>query len=159
MLPCHHDIQPAGFWRRLLAFLLDSLMIGFVTMLLALTLFGHQYSMQMQEITLQSTQWSLHLLEQGLPVVWTIGFWLLWMATPGKMLMDIEIVDAKTGTKAGFGQLVLRYLGYIVSGLPLGLGFLWIVIDKRKQGWHDKLSSTRVIMQDASLLPLESYHD
>jgi uncharacterized RDD family membrane protein YckC len=82
----------------------------------------------------------------------------MWQATPGKMLMDVEIVSAKTLQRPGPGQLVIRYLGYIVSSLPLGLGFLWILFDKRKQGWHDKLAGTRVIMQDAALTPIEAYH-
>lgn len=61
------------------------------------------------------------------------------------MIFSAKIVDAKTGGKPSKGQLVGRYFAYILSGLPLGLGFFWIAWDKRKQGWHDKLSGTVVI--------------
>ena len=44
-------------------------------------------------------------------------------------------------------QLLLRYLGYYVSLLPVGLGFFWIGLDRRKQGWHDKLAGTLVVNQ------------
>jgi len=150
----HHQIQTAGFWRRLLAFALDSLMIGFITSLIALALFDMDYIIRLQQLT-----WGIIALEQGFPALWTLGFWFLWMATPGKLLMDIKIVDAKTIGRAGPVQLILRYFGYILSALPLGLGFLWIMIDKNNQGWHDKLSSTLVIMQDESLTPVELYYE
>ena len=84
-------------------------------------------------------------------------FWIAWMATPGKLLLDCRIVDANTKQKARPGQLVIRYLSYLVSAIPLGLGFIWILFDKHNQGWHDKLSKTLVIMQDESLQTLEAY--
>ena len=43
------------------------------------------------------------------------------------------------------GQAILRYIGYIVSALALSIGFIWIAIDKRRQGWHDKIARTYVI--------------
>ena len=155
----HHQIQTAGFWRRSLAFVLDTLMIGFITTIITIGIFGPEYIAQLQHAeSMQPRDWIIVILEQGIPALWTIGFWIMWMATPGKMLMDIKIVDAKTTGRAGIGQLVLRYLGYLLSALPLGLGFLWIIIDKKNQGWHDKLASTLVIMQDESLHTLDAYH-
>jgi uncharacterized RDD family membrane protein YckC len=41
--------------------------------------------------------------------------------------------------------LILRFLGYFVSAFPLYLGFLWAALDRRKQGWHDKIARTIVI--------------
>ena len=55
------------------------------------------------------------------------------------------IVDAKTFGRPSNRQLIGRYLGYYVSILPLGFGFLWIAFDKRKQAWHDKLAGTVVV--------------
>jgi uncharacterized RDD family membrane protein YckC len=66
-------------------------------------------------------------------------------ATPGKMAVGCEIVNAKTGEKLGIGRSIVRYLGYFVSTLPLGLGFLWVVFNKRKRGWHDLIAGTVVI--------------
>ena len=42
-------------------------------------------------------------------------------------------------------QLVIRYLGYYVSTIPLGLGLIWVAFDARKQGWHDKMAGTVVV--------------
>jgi len=47
--------------------------------------------------------------------------------------------------------LLLRYLGYYLSMLPLFLGFIWVGIDRRKQGFHDKIAGTVVIRQDSTL--------
>jgi len=79
------------------------------------------------------------------PAVAIILFWVARSATPGKMLIRARIVDARTGGKPTTGQLIGRYLGYYVSTLPLFLGFIWIALDKRKQGWHDKLARTVVV--------------
>ena len=80
-----------------------------------------------------------------LPFVGVILFWIYKSATPGKMVIKAHIVDAKTGCKPSVKQLVIRYLGYFVSTIPLGLGLMWVGWDKRKQGWHDKLANTVVI--------------
>ena len=57
----------------------------------------------------------------------------------------MQIVDAKTHQKPGVMQSVVRYFAYIVSFMPLYLGFIWIYFDKRKQGFHDKIAGTVVI--------------
>lgn len=154
----HHQVIHVGFWRRLVAFLLDVVLISILTSAIAVTLFGFDYITRLQLVeNVAQYDWRLFALEQGIPAIWAIGFWLYWMATPGKMLLDIQVVDSNTLSKPKLSQLVLRYLGYIISSIPLGLGFLWILFDKRKQGWHDKLSNTQVIMQDDSLRPLETH--
>ena len=72
-------------------------------------------------------------------------FWMYRQATPGKMVIRARIVDARNGGQPDTRQLVIRYLGYYVSTLPLLLGFVWVAFDPRKQGWHDKLAHTVVV--------------
>lgn len=55
------------------------------------------------------------------------------------------IVAAGTGEKPTTAQFIGRYLAYYISILPLFLGLIWVGIDKRKQGWHDKLAGTVVL--------------
>jgi hypothetical protein len=52
------------------------------------------------------------------------------------------------GSKLNLTAAILRYIGYIISGLLLSLGFLWIVFDAKRQGWHDKIARTIVISSD-----------
>jgi uncharacterized RDD family membrane protein YckC len=47
-------------------------------------------------------------------------------------------------------QYIIRYLGYYVSIFALGLGFLWVAWDDKKQGWHDKMAGTVVILNKPS---------
>ncbi len=85
------------------------------------------------------------VLNQVLPIFLVIWFWRRFSATPGKILLKMEIRDAKTLGDISIQQTVIRYIGYIVSLLPLCLGFIWIGFDKKKQSWHDKLAGTVVI--------------
>jgi uncharacterized RDD family membrane protein YckC len=85
------------------------------------------------------------LISYVLPAVAVIAFWSTKHATPGKMLIGAKIVDAKTGEYPSLKQHVIRYLGYFLSTFALGLGFIWVAFDRRKQGWHDKLAGTVVV--------------
>ena len=75
----------------------------------------------------------------------TLFFWQMYQATPGKLLLNIKIICIETGAKPNFKQLVVRYLAYFVSFITLGLGFLWVIWDKKNQGLHDKLAKTAVV--------------
>ncbi len=132
------------------------LAVSLISTLLILTLFGAETLQQVRsESALATLNWRVVLIEQALPLLWCIGFWFAWQATPGKLLLNCRIVDANSLGRPRAEQLVLRYLGYIVGALVFGLGLLWVLWDKRKQGWHDKLARTVVIMQDDSLLTLD----
>jgi uncharacterized RDD family membrane protein YckC len=72
-------------------------------------------------------------------------FWAERQATPGKLVLGLRIVDAETGDTPTMGRLTLRYVGYLISALPLGLGYLWALWDRRNQGWHDKMAGTLVV--------------
>ena len=72
-------------------------------------------------------------------------FWADRQATPGKLVLGLRIVDADTGGPPPLRSLVLRYVGYLISALPLGLGYLWALWDRRRQGWHDKMGRTLVV--------------
>lgn len=67
--------------------------------------------------------------------------------TPGKMLMRIRVVKVD-GSPLKTPDALLRYLGYVINSLPFvfGMGWAWAVIDSRRQGWHDKLARTLVVV-------------
>jgi len=119
-----------GFQRRLAAFAIDALLAFVIVGPLAL--FGLRG----------------FLVEALLPAIAVLAFWRAYGATPGKMAVSARIVDARTGAPAPTLRLAARYAGYLVSSLPLFLGFAWIAIDRRKQGWHDKIAGTVVIDDD-----------
>ena len=75
-------------------------------------------------------------------------FWLMFQGTPGKLLLGCRIIDAGSGGRARPSQLLVRLIGYAISFAPAGLGFLWMLWDRRGQGWHDKLARTQVVEDD-----------
>lgn len=93
---------------------------------------------------LQQFIYSLLLQYMILGVI-TLLCWYQWSATPGKLLLRMKIVDAITGEKPSFLQMIVRYLGYFPSGLIAGFGFWWIYLNRKRQGWHDKMADTVVI--------------
>jgi uncharacterized RDD family membrane protein YckC len=79
------------------------------------------------------------------PAAATVLFWRFWQATPGKAMLSLRVVDADTGKTLSVGQAAVRYLCYILSMLPLCIGFIWVAFDRKKQGWHDKIAQTVVV--------------
>jgi uncharacterized RDD family membrane protein YckC len=65
--------------------------------------------------------------------------------TLGKMAVGIKVVDADTGGFIGVPRGIGRYFARILSAIALGLGYLWMLWDPRKQCWHDKLVRSVVI--------------
>ena len=131
----------AGFWVRLAATLIDSVLIMCLTMPALLSVYGLDYFLMDGLIV----GWADFLISWVLPAIAVLTFWRYRRATPGKMALNLTIADARTGGKPTFAKLVGRYIAYFASLLPLAFGYLWIAFDERKQGWHDKLAGTVVV--------------
>ncbi len=87
--------------------------------------------------------------DQLLEAVITFGYYIVltaaFGATLGKMALGMKVVD-EGGQKAGvFKVLIRETIGRVVSGIILFLGFIWILFDGKRQGWHDKISGTFVV--------------
>jgi uncharacterized RDD family membrane protein YckC len=82
-------------------------------------------------------------------ITYYVGFWTTSGATLGKNIGGIKVVSTD-GSSVSLGQALLRYLGYVMSGVALSLGFLWAAFDRRRQGWHDKIARTYVVYSDVS---------
>jgi uncharacterized RDD family membrane protein YckC len=64
--------------------------------------------------------------------------------TIGKALMGLRVVRMD-GVPLSVGRSTRRYVTFILAALPFFLGLFWVIWDDRRQGWHDKLSNTCVI--------------
>lgn len=128
----------AGFGRRLLAQVLDLFWLVPLSVLLdAVAIFVNDGPMS----------FGGQLMANLIGALAVLLFWAERQATPGKMLLGLRIVDAGDGGPPGMRALVLRYVGYLVSALPLCLGYLWVLWDPRRQGWHDKMANTVVVVE------------
>jgi len=135
------DLEYAGFWVRVGASLIDSLLVAIVTLPLLVSLYGWKYFDSKAVLAGPGD----FLISWVLPAVAVIWFWMQRQATPGKALLGLRVVDAESCAALSLVQGIRRYLSYFVSIVPFGLGLLWVAFDDRKQGWHDKLADTVVV--------------
>lgn len=144
----------AGFVSRAIAFAID-LVVMAVALLVVIALvqsllgFFTLYGLLGQRVTGSAPfravlGAAIAVIGVGIAVGYPIGFWVLLGQTPGKLLMGLRIARV-TGEPLTIRRAMLRYLGYWLSAIPLGLGFLWVLMDDRRQGWHDKLAGTYVV--------------
>jgi uncharacterized RDD family membrane protein YckC len=133
-----------GFWARVGATLLDTVWVLLLVAPLLALVVGSDY-FTLEHALSGSSDLRETLISYGIPAVIVVAFWRGKLATPGKMAIGAQIVDARTLGRPTLGQLVIRYLGYFIATVPLCLGLIWVAFDPRKQGWHDKLAHTVVI--------------
>jgi uncharacterized RDD family membrane protein YckC len=143
----------AGFFSRAAAFILDRIItfgIAFVIMVVIeyfLKLFRIDQWLEIlsEDATLKSvlavllSTLGIYLL---VSVGYNIGFWLLSGQTPGKQVLGVRVMRTD-GTRLRLGNALLRQVGYWISAI-FYLGFLWILFDNKRQGFHDKLAGTIV---------------
>ena len=120
------QIEYTGFWKRLAAYLIDYFIIGIICWIISL--FGFYGN----------------ILRYIILAAYLIGFWSTAGQTPGKAALGIKIVRLD-GTKIGFGNALLRFVGYIVSSVIFLIGFLMIGWHGKKRGLHDLIAATVVI--------------
>lgn len=123
-------IEYAGFWRRAAAALADLTLLSMLVAVLQLA------------IGFQTIGFVLQFV---IGLVFCVVFWVHYGGTPGKMLLGCQVVNANTYEHLNYQQAVLRYTGYYVSFLTMYLGFLWVLWDAKKQGFHDKIANSVVL--------------
>ncbi len=143
------SIQYAGFWRRLVALFLDSILFLILSAPFMFLLIGHDYFFWLagNEEQLKNSSALPFYFHQLVFFILLFCFWSLMSTSPGKLLMGCHIVDAKSLGPVSRQQAIIRLAGYFVSALPVYLGFAWAAVDKRKQALHDKLANTLVLYQ------------
>jgi uncharacterized RDD family membrane protein YckC len=160
MLPLHipEDTTPgplvgndtAGFFRRGAAFTVDALAILAIAALHAAGAGVMLAYKGVDAVWLLSGAWlgtvivPLFLLGVFISALYHVGFVWLRQTTPGKSLFSL-MVAAPDGGPLGLTDALFRWLGYIVSAFPFGLGFFWALFDQHKLAWHDRLSGTLVM--------------
>lgn len=81
-----------------------------------------------------------------------IGYhWFFWTRrggqTPGKFALGIRVIKTDGGP-IGDVDALIRAIGYHVSAMLFGLGFVWALFDRSNQTWHDKMARTYVVRDD-----------
>ncbi len=137
-------VEYAGFWLRLVAYLIDVIVITVAYAVMFLM------GMIMLGPTGEISEWAIAL---GSLLGALIG-WLYYplmessstQATLGKMAIGIVVTDLD-GNKVSFGRATGRYFGKIISGLILNIGYIMAGFTERKQALHDMMASCLVVMK------------
>ncbi|MFL5736920.1 MAG: RDD family protein [Actinomycetota bacterium] len=136
----------AGFASRFLAFAIDVVLVSIV-LAAGAWFFGRVGAM----LRLSAPGWldpakswlSGTIAFLAAAAYFTIG-WAAFGQTFGKAFMGLRVATP-TGERPGLPRAALRFVGYLISALPLYLGFVWILFDDRRLGWHDHIARTRVV--------------
>ncbi len=149
----------AGFSSRLLAFWIDTILVTLIVLLGAGLLAAFSTILPVPKIKEMVTNLfpsvggginyvigllSFSVVATLLYILYNLIFWALTGQTPGKALIGLRIVG-KNGQQVNPLRGLLRLIGYLLGFVTLGLGFLWILVSDRRQGWHDMLAGTYVI--------------
>jgi len=150
--------QYAGFFTRLVAFLLDVVVLIAASLLVSVTVnsllgvLGADLrkcadvtrGTPLRFVACKLATRSLPVIQVSVIPLYYLAFWSVSGQTLGKAALGVRVVRVN-GKRMGLVTAAVRYVGYTVSLVSLGLGFFWILVDDRRQGWHDKLARTCVI--------------
>lgn len=141
--------EPAGFWIRFLAYLIDSVILS----LLMGLIWGPTMFLTMRAAMSESGPGPLaailpflaFLLTTAVSLGYILWFWANKGATPGKKMLGLRIVREDGEEPLGWGTAFMRLVGYMVSGFILYIGFFMIAFNPEKKGLHDMIAKTRVL--------------
>jgi uncharacterized RDD family membrane protein YckC len=149
----------AGFWIRVVARLVDTLIIGVPFAILFLIVAvaagaaasGSSSSSNGTNGAAAAAFGGIFVLLYLILIVVTFGYWIYFWGSSGQTLgmrfLRLKVVDANTGGSIGYGRAAIRLLMSFVNSLACYIGWIWVAFDPRKQGWHDKVANSVVIRQ------------
>jgi len=148
----------AGLWRRLVAFFIDSILVGVVIAVffyvgLAFDETWRAYRLEHPDGDLIGYPRAMELARSmNIAYCSVLFIYFTFMeasrvqGTVGKMATRVRVVDSSEA-RITLARSLGRNLAKVLSCLPFGLGFLWIAVSKQKQGWHDILAKTFVVLR------------
>ncbi len=137
---------PAGFWIRLVAYVIDQAIL-FVPTIIALVLLEAAGIIPLGEadstsvLDFDPALNLIGLVREGAYFTLLIG---LRGQTFGKRMLGLRVLRVN-GERISYLRSLGRYLSYFVSSLLFGLGFLFIAWTDNKRGWHDHICDTMVV--------------
>lgn len=136
------NLTPAGIGPRFAAYLIDIIPVVLLSFVLLYLVNGAEMFNSDRKDAMDSVR-ALGLM------LWIVYCTIMestsFQGTIGKRLMDIKVVNASGGRLTVF-EAIIRNITKLLSSLPLGLGFFWMLFNKKKKCWHDMLSGAWVVM-------------
>jgi uncharacterized RDD family membrane protein YckC len=97
---------------------------------------------------------SLHFTRATLPfwVLYRFGMFAWRSSTLGQIVLNLRVQKPDGSSLVGdYSSALIRALSSLLSLIPLGLGFIWILFNRELEAWHDKISGTYVVQQNPSV--------
>ncbi len=144
-----HPTGYAGLVTRAVALVVDAVLIDLIAVLvggatsLVASALGGGASVNLVGAILGGSAW---FLWSG---AYFVGFWMVTGQTPGSRLLGIRVLPAGGG-QIGFSRASRRFVGLVLAMLPLGAGFIRVLFDDRRRGFHDRLAGTVVRWDDGT---------
>jgi len=146
-----------GFWLRLLAHLIDHIILGVVAAPLFFILVLPAMLRVINEAE-RNQEPSPELIVAIVSSVFVyiilafVGQWLYealltsssWQGTVGKRVLQLKVTD-ELGNRIGFGRATGRFFAKILSSMFFCIGFIMVGLTDRKRGLHDMLAGTVVM--------------
>lgn len=152
------DMDYAGFWVRLSAYVIDSVVV-FTGLLIVRLIFAGISLAGGDAITGTDILFHYSLKDivlYGLKVLYFIAFTYLTGTTLGKKAMNLRVVSSNPEEKLTLLNVVYREtVGRFLCSLPVNIGYIVAGIDSEKRGFHDMLCDTRVVYQKKKLQKTE----
>jgi len=136
-----------GFWIRVVARLIDGIILGIAQACIALLFFGTFGAQFLPSVTRSAPIGLLlgfQFLSYAIAIAYDVVFLRSQGATLGKMALGLKVVRSD-GESLGWGVSIGRYFMYIVSGIMLFIGYIMAGFDNEKRALHDRVCDTRVI--------------
>jgi len=147
----------AGFVSRLVAFVIDILLVSTAIglMLLGMNLILNFFNIDIAALIAENTDISDLLIKIvgfltgfgftfTVNLVYTTFFWMVAGKTIGKAVMGLQVIGPK-GSRVTFWRAIKRYIGLWISAIPLFLGYFWVLFNDHRHAWHDIIAGTSVI--------------
>jgi uncharacterized RDD family membrane protein YckC len=139
-------VPKAGFWMRVVATLVDAMIVFVLQFLLGALLAGAGTVTTVgSEVGAGETAFLVHFFSYAISFAYYIFFTGYCGQTPGKMVLRIKVVRTD-GSPVGYGRAAFREVpAKFLSGIIFGIGYLMVAFDEQKRGLHDRLADTYVI--------------
>jgi len=142
-------VLPAGFWRRAAAYAMDSIILGLAMAVVVSALLPAEVLQRLvRGESSADWRWFFWISLFGAWLYFALLESSAWQATLGKRMLGLMVTDLD-GQPVTFSRASVRYFGRILSGLPLGAGYLLAAFTPRRQALHDLLAGCLVLRRAA----------
>jgi len=143
-------LRYAGFLIRLLAYSIDMMIVFLIALLftfVSMSIIGMQAASGSDLVSMINSIYLPYMvIEMLVEAVYFTYFHAITGQTVGKRICGIRVLSSN-GNTLGLRRALIRFCGYVLGRFMLYCGFVWIVFDRRKQGWHDKMAGSYVMLE------------